>query len=243
MKFGCEEFLIPDNPDPTFFSTGSDRIDKLLGGGILAGELTEVFGYQGVGKTQFALALCGHASKVCNVLIIDTEGAVQHERLRELKVREDAVCVVRMSNADRVLACLPHVLPRLLKDIGNVGLVILDSVVSLSKATTMTRPIQHIVAFASRLGYVANTHGCAILLVNKEKEPWKIEGPAPTAGEETEDGPIAAMGEQWGEVCSTRLALERDRAGIRKATLVKSERVRLGSTEFAIGEAGICDVD
>lgn len=243
MNFGCEQYLVPDYPEPTFFSTGSERIDNLLGGGVLAGELTEVFGYQGSGKTQFALSVCRHASKVCNVLIIDTVGGVEYDRLRELKVEEDAVHVVRMTNPDRILACLPHVLPRLLNDIGNVRLIVLDSLIFLMKATTMRNPIQRIIAFTSRLGYVANTHGCAILLVNKEKEPWKVQGPAPVVGEETEDGPIAAMGEQWGEVCSTRLALERDRVCIRKATLVKSERGRLGSTDFAIGKSGIQDVD
>lgn len=46
MNFGCKKYLTPDNSDTTLFSTGRDRIDKPLGGGIHAGELTEVLGFQ-----------------------------------------------------------------------------------------------------------------------------------------------------------------------------------------------------
>lgn len=39
-----------------------DRVDKLLGGGIQSGQLTEIFGDSGSGKTQFAMQLSANAS-------------------------------------------------------------------------------------------------------------------------------------------------------------------------------------
>lgn len=71
-----------------FLTTGSRELDKLLGGGIETGSITEVFGEFRTGKTQ----LCHTLAVTCQLpitqgggegkcLYIDTEGTFRPERL------------------------------------------------------------------------------------------------------------------------------------------------------------------
>lgn len=71
-----------------YITTGSGQVDKLLGGGIEAGSITELYGEARCGKTQFCLTLAvtcqlrisrGGAEGKC--LYIDTEGTFRSERL------------------------------------------------------------------------------------------------------------------------------------------------------------------
>ena len=56
-------------------STGIQKLDELLSGGISPGILVDIFGANGTGKTQFLLQLC--ISCIRNggkVLYVDTTG-------------------------------------------------------------------------------------------------------------------------------------------------------------------------
>jgi RecA/RadA recombinase len=68
-------------------STGSSDLDEMLAGGILPGELTEIYGEAGAGKTQlmFSLAINTMISRdPGGVCWIDTEGAFSAARLVEI---------------------------------------------------------------------------------------------------------------------------------------------------------------
>ncbi len=69
-------------------STGSKELDKLLGGGIETGSITEMFGEFRTGKTQ----LCHTLAVICQLpldmgggegkcIYVDTEGTFRPERL------------------------------------------------------------------------------------------------------------------------------------------------------------------
>lgn len=69
-------------------TTGSQELDKLLGGGIETGSLTEIYGEARTGKTQLCLTMAvtcqlpinkGGAEAKC--MFIDTEGTFRSERL------------------------------------------------------------------------------------------------------------------------------------------------------------------
>lgn len=45
-------------PDKPRHSTGNERLDAALGGGLIPGTLTVVMGATGIGKTQLALSYC-----------------------------------------------------------------------------------------------------------------------------------------------------------------------------------------
>jgi DNA repair protein RAD51 len=75
-------------------STGSTELDKILGGGMETGSMTELFGEFRTGKTQ----LCHTLAVTCQLpmdqgggegkaLYIDTEGTFRPERLAEIAAR------------------------------------------------------------------------------------------------------------------------------------------------------------
>ena len=54
--------------------TGCKSLDNLLGGGIEAGVITQVYGPPGSGKTQLCHTLCVMLSSDYETIYIDTEG-------------------------------------------------------------------------------------------------------------------------------------------------------------------------
>jgi len=72
-------------------STGSQNLDKLLGGGIETHAMTELIGEYGVGKTQICFMLSVMAQLPLekrglngNVVYLDTEGTFMPERIFEI---------------------------------------------------------------------------------------------------------------------------------------------------------------
>ena len=75
-------------------STGSQELDKLLGGGIETGSITEIFGEFRTGKTQICHTLCVTCQMAKNegggagkALYIDTEGTFRPEKLGKISER------------------------------------------------------------------------------------------------------------------------------------------------------------
>ena len=69
-------------------STGSLAMDKLLGGGISKGKITEVYGESGSGKTQLCFQLCVNylidSPEKNNIIYVDTVGTFRPERIVEM---------------------------------------------------------------------------------------------------------------------------------------------------------------
>lgn len=80
--------------------TFSRSVDKLLGGGLARGEVTEICGLPGVGKTQLCMQLCVDArlpesfgGVAGESVYIDTEGSFSPERCHTMaQVRERKTC-------------------------------------------------------------------------------------------------------------------------------------------------------
>jgi len=69
----------------TTFSSGSDALDRLLGGGFRTGEMVEVFGASRTGKTQLAIqAALSAASAGSTCAYVDTEGQFRPEKLASI---------------------------------------------------------------------------------------------------------------------------------------------------------------
>jgi DNA repair protein RAD51 len=80
-------------------TTGSKELDKLLGGGIETGSITEMFGEFRTGKTQLAHTLCvtcqlslEHGGGEGKALYIDTEGTFRPQRL--VSIAEKSVATI-----------------------------------------------------------------------------------------------------------------------------------------------------
>ena len=67
-------------------STGIEKLDELLSGGISSGIIIDVFGANSTGKTQFLLQLCISCIRNAGkVLYVDTTGNFRPERIIELQ--------------------------------------------------------------------------------------------------------------------------------------------------------------
>lgn len=64
-------------------STGLAELDKLLGGGIATGIVTDIFGPSGIGKTQLAMQICVNAITE-KIIYQDTSGSFRPERMLEM---------------------------------------------------------------------------------------------------------------------------------------------------------------
>jgi RecA/RadA recombinase len=67
------------------FSSGSEALDRLLGGGFRTAEMIEVFGASGTGKTQLAIqSALSAASAGFSCAYVDSEGQFRPERLSSI---------------------------------------------------------------------------------------------------------------------------------------------------------------
>lgn len=94
---------------PKFLSTGLPTIDHMLGGGIPAGRITEMFSKgEGVGKSSLAAGLMAEMQrKGGTVLLMDTEHGFTEDRLRTFGVDPEEVVFVEpthIENACQVIS-------------------------------------------------------------------------------------------------------------------------------------------
>lgn len=81
------------------------ELDALIGGGFLSGEVSEIAGRSGVGKTRVCLSVCAHAALVMRapVLYIDTTNSFSAQRLayecRRIAPDRDALDMTTLHDA------------------------------------------------------------------------------------------------------------------------------------------------
>lgn len=116
------------------FSTGDPAVDRMLGGGILTGAITEIFGESATGKSQFCMQLCEsvqgsrqHGGLEGSAVYISTESIVETKRMREISSHLDNIFVINCNDIETQEQILSVQLPILVKQ-HNVKLVVVDSV-------------------------------------------------------------------------------------------------------------------
>ncbi|MEM4347000.1 MAG: DNA repair and recombination protein RadB [Candidatus Altiarchaeota archaeon] len=70
-----------------FISIQKD-FDKLIGGGLISGNITHIYGPPASGKTNFAMIAMKNAAKEGKVIFIDSEGGFSIERLKQISGEE-----------------------------------------------------------------------------------------------------------------------------------------------------------
>ena len=240
FPFATARYALPAQP-ALRLSTGCRSIDQLLGGGVCTGHVTEVYGAQGSGKTQLAYSLIGAVTRDSRntALLIDTDGSFVRERLCEVGANPDRVHVLRLTDADEILACLPVLLPSILSQIENVRLVVLDSFSFIARNCSYDAAMRRLYIFIDRLAHIALTHNLALLVTND------VKALPPDAMLVADDSdypvPPAALGDKWATMCATRLALATNRDDERYAVLLAHPRLLGGRALFTITSAGITD--
>ena len=155
-------------------STGVKGLDRLLGGGVEVGAVTEIVGEYGTGKTQLChqLAVMAKLEGVGRVLYLDADGTFRPERIvsiaeaRGLGPEEalENIYVVRVDEWPQLLF--------LREKIDKYALVVLDSLPTIFIAP---RNIREARKFKGRIALLANEllkraieKSIAVILVNIE---------------------------------------------------------------------------
>lgn len=232
--------------------TGSAELDRLTGGGVETGAITEAFGQYGSGKSQLAHVLSvrcqlpdkdgGCAGKA---VFIDTEGTFRPERITQiakaLELDPDQalknIKVARAFNSDHQ-ALLAEKVEDLIKNGDNIKLIIVDSLTSHFRAEfigrgTLADRQQKINKHMHVLQKLATKYNLGIYVTNQV-----MAKPDTFFGDPTE----AIGGHIVSHNSTYRLYLRRGKKGTRVAKMVDSPNLPEGEAVFAIEEAGIKDV-
>lgn len=237
-----------------FISTGSTELDRLLGGGIETGSITEIFGEFRTGKTQLCHTLAvncqlpidmGGAEGRC--IYIDTEGTFRPERLVAVAQKYDItgeavlnhVACARAYNTDHQTQLLIHASAMMTES--RYALLIVDSATGLyrtdysGRGELSTRQM-HLARFLRMLLRIADEHGVAVVITNQVVA--QVDGAASMFGGDQKK-PIG--GNIIAHASTTRLYLRKGRGQTRICKIYDSPCLPESEAMFAINPDGIGD--
>ncbi|CAG9809124.1 unnamed protein product [Chironomus riparius] len=245
--------VLKQRADLISITTGSRELDKLLGGGLETGSITEVFGEFRTGKTQIAHTLAVTCQLPTNMgggegkcLYIDTEGTFRPERLIAIAKRFnmdaqqvlDNVACARAYNTDHQLNLL--IQASALMSETRFALMIIDSATGLYRTDYCGRGElaarqMHLARFLRHLLRMADEFGVAILITNQVVA--NVDNSSMFQGENKK--PIG--GNIIAHASTTRLYLRKGRGENRVCKIYDSPCLPEAEAMFSISADGIND--
>lgn len=237
-------------------SSGSKELDKLLGGGLETGSITEIFGEFRTGKTQ----LCHQLAVTCQLpldmgggegkcLYIDTEGTFRPERLLAVANRYglsgedvlDNVAYARAYNSDHQSALLVQASAMMSES--RYALLIVDSATALYRTDfsgrgELSARQMHLARFLRTLMRLADEFGVAVVITNQVVA--QVDGGAAMFAADPKK-PIG--GNIMAHASTTRLYLRKGRGESRICKIYDSPCLPEAEAVFAIKADGIGDAD
>ncbi|KAK8380694.1 hypothetical protein O3P69_007965 [Scylla paramamosain] len=235
-------------------TTGSKELDKLLGGGIETGSITEIFGEFRTGKTQ----LCHTLAVTCQLplemgggegkcLYIDTEGTFRPERLvataQRYQLQEsdvlDNVAYARAYNSDHQTQLLIQAAAMMAES--RYALCIVDSAMALYRTDyagrgELSARQMHLARFLRMLLRLADEFGVAVVITNQVVA--QVDGAAMFAADPKK--PIG--GNIMAHASTTRLYLRKGRGETRICKIYDSPCLPEAEAMFGIFSYGVGDV-
>lgn len=237
-----------------YLTTGSRELDKLLGGGIETGSLTELIGEFRTGKTQLCHTLAvtcqlpvSHNGGEGKCLFIDTEGTFRPDRILTICSRyklnnEDAlnnIAYARAYNSDHQMQLLTQASGMLAKS--RFALVVVDSATNCyrtdySGRSELFNRQTHLAKFMRGLQKLADEFGVAVVITNQ------VVATVDASAMYAQDTKKPVGGNIMGHASTTRLFLKKGRAETRICKIYDSPNLRESEATFGINADGIGDV-
>ncbi|KAG7483692.1 hypothetical protein MATL_G00041090 [Megalops atlanticus] len=218
-------------------STGNASLDKLLDSGLYTGELTELVGAPGSGKTQVCFGVAANLSCELkqSVLYIDSSGGLSATRLLQMVKAKTSNMEEQMEALQRIqvsqvfdvfslLECLHSLKGGGFQQASSGGgtpkVIIVDSITAVLShilGGKQTEGMSLMMQVAGELRTIAKDLNVAVLVTNHVTR-------------DSNGLPKAGLGLSWSHVPRTRILLQRvekpgcTQSGLRTATLIKSSR-------------------
>ncbi|XP_066256970.1 DNA repair protein XRCC3 [Euwallacea similis] len=229
-------------------STGCEKLDKMLLGGIPTTGISELYGCSGVGKTQFCLQLSLQHQLLnisrTEVVYICSEDIFPSKRMKQLtnelgkkfKVDpnfEDHIFIKHIADFQELQKCLSVDLPKLLS-ITNVGLIIIDSIAGIFRSSNdnpdYVARSNDLMEICTALTELQDQYNCAIFMVNQVTDNVVLETHEP------------CLGLSWANNITHRFCLSRISNNLeRKFTVIFSPELSPISSKILLTVKGLTD--
>jgi meiotic recombination protein DMC1 len=211
-------------------TSGASSLDKILGGGLETGSITEVFGEFRTGKTQLAHTLCvtsqlgfGMQGGQGKVIYLDTENNFRPERIEQVAQRFgldteltlENIVVGTASTSDEQMSMMAHICALL--------------------ADPDQGPFRVLNKHMKQLSNVAQEFNIVVLIVNQcQADPGALAMFGPVIK------PVG--GHVIAHASTTRIMLKKGKAEQRIAKIFDSPLMPEEEATFAISSGGIVDI-
>jgi len=254
MGFKTATMIHEKRSQLVLLTTGSKELDKLLGGGVESGGITEIFGEFRTGKTQ----ICHTLAVTCQLplergggrgkcIYIDSEGTFRPERLISIAKKYgldpeevlDNVSVARAYNSDHQYQLVLSAGEMMSQ--AKYSVLIVDSATSLYRTDyngrgELSLRQTHLGKFLRLLMRLADEFGVAVVITNQMVA--KVDGAAAMFSAETK---MPIGGHVMAHSTTTRLSLRKGRGETRICKIYDSPSLPDSEAVFAISEDGIVD--
>jgi DNA repair protein RadA len=233
-------------------TTGSKKVDEILGGGVETQAMTEFIGDYGVGKTQICMVLSVTAQLPReqgglegNVIYMDTEGTFSPERVfqiaskRGLDARKilDGIIIARAYTSDHQCLLIDHLFKKCPEE--NAKLVVVDSMISHFRGEYIGREVlaerqQLLNQYLHKLLRLSEACNLAVVITNQvQSNPAMFYG----------NPELPTGGHVMAHACTHRIHMRRGKGGTRVAKVIDSPYLPENKASFIITEKGIEDTE
>lgn len=154
------------------FSTGMGELDRVLGGGAVAGSLVLVGGAPGIGKSTLLLQICNRLCIERNVLYVSGEESAQQLKLRaqRLGVSPDNLYILSETRLSDVAEAVEEMHPDIL---------IVDSIQTLYNEENDSSPgsVSQVKDCTMTMMQISKTQGITVFVVGHINKDGNIAGP------------------------------------------------------------------
>ena len=158
--------------DEIRFSTGMGELDRVLGGGAVAGSLVLVGGAPGIGKSTLLLQICQSLCKGRKVLYISGEESEKQLKMRAQRIgtQPDELYVLSETRLSDILEATESIQPDIL---------IIDSVQTLYREENDSAPgsVSQVKDCTMALMQLSKTDGITVFVVGHINKDGAIAGP------------------------------------------------------------------
>ena len=161
------------NPsDEERYYTGSEELDRVLGGGIVKGSLVLLGGDPGIGKSTILLQMCQKLGKELNVLYVSGEESRRQLKLRASRLGVDSKNLYVLTETD-----IESIIEEI--HISKPELVIIDSIQTMSFAELSSSPgsVTQVKECTNALMRIAKTMEIPIIVVGHVNKDGALAGP------------------------------------------------------------------